>query len=222
MVNAQNVKDLVMLKTKLVILMVLVMAVTVFGEGIMERNRGHLNADIIPISQAVRNRIKSTKIQILKIYAKAMAAQNGISYRSSYEDVISKYKVQIVEISSDKTKLEQNIAKRNARIAKKYDKVKARLSANKEVKIFREHYSRSTKRIYVFHVNQVLEDGYYLISKSSKIYRLYAPTLSMVDKDEVPNIFVKKTGIFKYANTGGSKSTVESYIMLAHCYDDME
>jgi hypothetical protein len=159
-----------------------------------------------------------------------MATQNRIPYKSSLEDVMSKYQVHILDKSSYQTKSEKDIANRNIRIAKNYDKVKARLLEdnydkvkgrlleNKDVKIFRETYYTNMGLRYYKVVN-VLKDGYYLISKSSKIYRLYAPTLSMVDKDVVPNIFVKKTGVYKYENTAGSKSTVESYIMLAYCYD---
>lgn len=168
-----------------------------------------------PRDKAVENRIESAKIQMLRMYAKAMAVQNETTYRRALEEVMKSYKVQIVHILK-KTKEDED-ENRKIRVSKNYDKMKEYLLSNKDVKIFKNTFANS--KVYFYKVNQVLDDGYYLISKGSKTYRLYAPALSLVDNDTVANIFVQKTGVYNYISVLGAKKTIESYTMLAYCYD---
>ena len=161
-------------------------------------------------SQIIDKKIGQHKQQLFQLTAKKMALGGGgiQKYREYLETLKKEFKILVV------SKVEYSDMQQKASRYDLYLKRREKIERNNDLKAFKWNYINSTESY--FNVVQVLGDGYYLISTniSSAIVHIHAPLLNMVDNSRVPDIYVKKTGIFQYESVTGSTKTINSYVMM--------
>lgn len=163
-------------------------------------------------------KIDKYKEQIKKLLAQKMADTTDVTYKDSLK-IVKKYKVEVLKNNEIIVDHEENsrmkiVYSTMKRVYDKYNERKKIIESNSNIETFAAQPNGSYK------VQQVLGEGYYIVSntRGTKMSRLYAPNLNMVDDDRVPDIYVVRQGIYQYITVLGAKKTVNSYLMIAYHY----